>query len=303
MMTRTGSRPHDVAHLAIRRSRRVPGWVLSLWRAKVPIAGIILLFGIVFMALAAPHIAGHDPNKVLLRERLKPPVFAGGSAAFPLGTDALGQDILSRIIYGSRISLLVGFSVVAIAGVLGVTLGLIAGFVGGIVDDVIMRLADIQLAFPAIILYIAVMAVVGPGLRNIIVVMGIVGWVSFARVERSMVLSLRESDFVMAARCVGLPTPRILLRHILPNALSPIIVVASFSLATTIITESSLSFLGLGVPPSVPTWGAMLATGRDYLHTGWWLATFPGVAIALTVLSINIIGDWLRDYLDPQLRQ
>ena len=289
------------AALGFRRRRR-PRWLNSLLQAKVPIVGFIILVGLILAALFAQRIAPHDPIAVSLRQRLQPPFFDGGTIDFPLGTDQLGQDILSRILYGARISLLVGFSVVTISGCIGVTLGLLAGYYGRLADDVIMRIADIQLAFPAIILYIAVMAVIGPGLRNIIIVMGFVGWVSYARIMRSMVFSIRETEFVTAARAIGVSNWRILLRHILPNAWSPIIVVASFALATTIITESSLSFLGLGVPPSVPTWGAMLATGRDYLRNAWWLATFPGLAIALTVLSINLIGDWLRDYLDPRLR-
>ena len=179
---------------------------------------------------------------------------------------------------------------------------MISGFFGGFLDDIIMRLADIQLAFPAIILYIAVMAVLGPGLVNIILVLGVVGWPQYARIERSRVLSLRETEFVTAARSIGVSNRQILLRHILPNTFVPMIVVASFHLAATIILEATLSFLGLGVPPSVPTWGAMLSDGRDYLRQAWWLATLPGIAIALTVLSINLIGDWLRDYLDPRLR-
>lgn len=246
--------------------RKPPRWLVSLLQAKVPVVGIAILFGMTLAAIFAPQLAPHDPIAVILSDRLIPPVFAGGTPNYPLGTDSLGQDILSRTIYGARISLLVAFSAVFLSGMIGITLGLIAGFYGGVLDDMIMRIADIQLAFPAIILYIAVMAVVGPGLLNIIVVMGVVGWVSFARVERGMVLSLRETEFVTAALAVGVPTWKILWQHILPNAVSPIIIAASFSLATTIITESSLSFLGLGVPPSVPTWGAMLANGRDYLR-------------------------------------
>jgi peptide/nickel transport system permease protein len=284
------------------RPRPRPRWLSSLLQAKIPVFGLVILAVLVLTALLAPYIAPHDPIHVSLGDRLKPPMFAGGTPEFPLGTDSLGQDILSRIIYGARISLLVGFVAVIISSLLGISLGLIAGFYGGVLDEVIMRIADIQLAFPAIILYIAVMAVIGPGLRNIIIVMGVVGWVSYARIERGMVLSIREMEYVTAARSVGVPTWRIMLRHVMPNAWSPIIVVASFGLASTIITESSLSFLGLGVPPSVPTWGAMLANGRDYLARAWWLATFPGAAIALTVLSINTIGDWLRDYLDPRLK-
>jgi len=209
---------------------------------------------------------------------------------------------LSRVIYGARVSLVVGFAAVAISGILGVTLGLVAGYYGKLVDDVIMRLADIQLAFPTIILYVAVMAVLGPGLLKLVAVIGVVGWVQYARIERSMVLATKGLDYVDAARALGVPDHRILLRHILPNTLGPITVVASFGLATTIVTEASLSFLGLGVPPSVPSWGSMLSDGRDYLRNGWWVATFPGIAITVTVLAINLLGDWLRDELDPLLR-
>jgi peptide/nickel transport system permease protein len=183
-----------------------------------------------------------------------------------------------------------------------VTLGLISGYSGGLPDDVIMRVAEIQLAFPAILLYIAAMATLGPGLGKIILVIGIVGWVSYARVERGVVLAVREQEYVTAARALGAPTGLILWRHILPNTMAPMIIVASFSLATTVITEASLSFLGLGVPPSVPSWGSLLADGRDYLRQGWWITTFPGLAIMATVLSINLIGDWLRDVLDPRLK-
>jgi peptide/nickel transport system permease protein len=246
----------------------------------------------------APLLAPFDPAAVNVVDRLKPPLTDGHL----LGTDALGQDVLSRVIYGARISLVVGFAAVAISGLIGIVLGLMAGYYGKLADDVIMRLADIQLAFPTIILYVAVMAVLGPGLLKLIAVIGVVGWVQYARIERGMVLSTRELDYVDAARALGVPDHRILMRHILPNTLGPIIVVASFGLATTIITEASLSFLGLGVPPSVPSWGSMLSDGRDYLRNGWWVATFPGIAITLTVLAINLLGDWLRDELDPLLR-
>jgi peptide/nickel transport system permease protein len=256
----------------------------------------------VLVAVFAPVVAPHPPARVALADRLTPPAFAGGTWTHPLGTDSLGQDLLSRIIYGARVSLLVGISAVVISGALGVTLGLISGYSGGLPDDVIMRVAEIQLAFPAILLYIAAMATLGPGLGKIILVIGIVGWVSYARVERGVVLAVREHEYVTAARALGASTRLILWRHILPNTMAPMIIVASFSLATTVITEASLSFLGLGVPPSVPSWGSLLADGRDYLRQGWWITTFPGLAIMATVLSINLIGDWLRDVLDPRLK-
>ena len=260
--------------------------------------GVAILAVVVLLALTAPLIAPYDPATISLGDRLRPP----GTPGHLLGTDPLGQDVLTRVIYGARSSLFVGFLVVAISGALGITLGLISGFYGGLVDDVIMRVAEIQLAFPNIILYVAVMAVLGPGLDKVIVVMGIVGWVTYSRIERGMVLTIKEREYVQAARALGASDIRLILRHILPNTLGPMTVVASFALATTIITEASLSFLGLGVPPSVPSWGNMLASGRNYLQAGWWVATFPGIAITLTVIGINLIGDYLRDELDPMLR-
>ncbi len=272
------------------------------WPPASVLAGMGFLVVVALVATFAPLVAPHPPARIALADRLSPPAFAGGTWIHPLGTDSLGQDLLSRIIYGARVSLLVGISAVVISGVLGVTLGLICGYSGGLLDDVIMRIAEIQLAFPAILLYIAAMATLGPGLGKIILVIGVVGWVSYARVERGVVFTVREQEYVTAARAVGARTGLILRRHILPNTMAPMIVVASFSLATTVITEASLSFLGLGVPPSVPSWGSLLADGRDYLRQGWWITTFPGLAIMATVLSINLIGDWMRDVLDPRLR-
>jgi peptide/nickel transport system permease protein len=282
------------AERAVHR-RRPYAWAR---RMKLAWAGVAILAVVAVLAVAAPLIAPYDPAAVSLADRLKPP----GTPGHLLGTDPLGQDVLTRVIYGARISLVVGFVVVAISGALGITLGLLAGFYGSLADDLIMRVAEIQLAFPNIILYVAVMAVLGPGLDKVIIVMGIVGWVIYSRIERGMVLATKEREYVQAARALGAPNSRLILRHILPNTLGPIPVVASFALATTIITEASLSFLGLGVPPSVPSWGNMLASGRNYLQSGWWVATFPGIAITLTVIAINLIGDWLRDELDPMLR-
>ncbi|HEX2988978.1 MAG TPA: ABC transporter permease [Chloroflexota bacterium] len=269
-----------------------------LRRMRLAGVGAVILLLVVAVAVAAPWIAPYDPAKVNLIDRLKPPLSPGHL----LGTDSLGQDVLSRLIYGARVSTLVGFLAVAIAGTLGVTLGLLSGYYGGWLDDIIMRIAEIQLAFPTIILYVAVMAVLGPGLMKVIAVIGVVGWVQYGRMERGMVLSVRQQEYVEAARALGARDRVLLIRHILPNTLGPMMVVASFGLATTIITEASLSFLGLGVPPSVPSWGSMLADGRDYLRSGWWVATFPGIAITLTVLAINLLGDWLRDELDPLLK-
>lgn len=264
--------------------------------------GLLFLILIIALGLAAPLVSPHDPLGQNLRKRLMPPAWmAGGDSQYPLGTDQLGRDIASRIIYGTRVSLLVGFGTVSIAGTLGVMLGLGCGFFGGLLDDVVMRIADAQLAIPFILLAIAVIGALGSGLLNIIVVLGVTGWVVYARVTRASVLSIRESEFVLAARTVGASSIRIMLRHVLPNCIAPIIVVGSYQLATMIFNEAALSFLGLGVAGTTPSWGNMLGDGRDYLSNAWWLATLPGVALTLTVLSINLVGDWLRDVLDPRL--
>ena len=270
----------------------------TLRRMRLAGVGLAILALVALGALTAPLIAPYDPAAVSLADRLKPPLTEGHL----LGTDALGQDVLSRVIYGARVSMLVGVLAVGISGLIGVTLGLLAGYYGRLIDDAIMRVGEVQLAFPTIILYVAVMAVLGPGLDHLIAVIGVVGWVQYARVERAMVLSVRQLEYVEAARAMGAPDWTIMLRHILPNTLGPITVIASFGLASTIVIEASLSFLGLGVPPSVPSWGSMLADGRDYLRAGWWVASFPGVALTLTVLAVNLLGDWLRDELDPLLR-
>ena len=274
----------------------------SMMRAKPAMLGGVFLILLVVVSLSAPLIAPQDPGLVDVNLRLKPPVWEeGGSVSYPLGTDALGRDILSRLMYGGRVSILVGLSSVVISGVIGIVLGLVSGFFGGKIDDFISGFSEIQLAFPFILLAITIMAVVGPGLLNIIVVLGISRWVAYGRVVRGQVISIREREFVEATRALGYPLYRILFMQILPNTLSPLIVIATFAVAGNIISESSLSFLGLGVPPSVVTWGGMLSEGREYLRGAWWMATFPGLAIMATVLSINLIGDWLRDYMDPRL--
>jgi peptide/nickel transport system permease protein len=267
------------------------------------LVAIAFLLFLVVVAVTAPLLAPFDPEEIRLLDRLQPPGFVDQDGGVHyLGTDHLGRDILSRMMYGARISLLVGATTVLIGGTLGMLLGVLSGYYGGAVDDVIMRLAEIQLAFPSILLYIAVLAVLGPGLGKVIAILGITGWVTYSRVARGEVLSIRERDFVLSARSVGSSDSRIMSRHILPNVFAPFIVVASFAVANAIIAEASLSFLGLGVPPSIPTWGAMLAQSRDYIRDAWWPVTLPGLAIMLTVLAINVVGDWLRDYLDPRLK-
>lgn len=283
-------------------TRRWAFW-RSLRRARLALSGLVVLGVVMLMAISAPRLAPQDPAETNIRDRLKPPGFTDSQGRVHyLGTDPLGRDILSRLMYGSRVSLVVGFTAVLIGGSLGLSLGLASGYYGGWLDDVIMRVADIQLAFPSILLYIAVLAVLGPGLGKVIAILGITSWVTYGRVTRGQVLAIREQEFVQAGRAIGCREPRLLLRHVLPNILSAVIVVGSFAVASNIIAEASLSFLGLGVPPSVPAWGSMLAEARDYVRDAWWPVTFPGIAVMLTVLSINVLGDWLRDYLDPRLR-
>ena len=270
------------------------------FRAVFGISMLLLMGG---AALAAPQIAPWDPGRQMLIKRLRPPAWqARGLREHPLGTDHLGRDILSRILYGGRISLGVGLSAVTLSCLIGVTLGLLTGFHGGRTDAFIMRVVDVFLAIPYILLAMGVVFALGPSLLNVILVMAVTRWVQFARIVRADVLSIREREFVSGARARGNRSMRLLLRHVLPNALTPIIVVATLELAFMIIYESALSFLGLGVQPPTPTWGWMLSDGRNYVATAWWLATFPGLAIMLTVLAVNLLGDWLRDTLDPRLK-
>lgn len=265
--------------------------------------GGLFLLAVTLGAVLAGFIAPADPEAVDVNYRLQPPRGGGASfGKFLLGGDALGRDILSRIIHGARISLAVGVTAVLLSGSLGMLLGLIAGYYRGRADEVIMRLADIQLAIPTILLAIALVGVLGPSVRNLILVLGITGWVIYARTIRGVVLSLREQQFIEAARALGSGDRRTLFRYILPNVWTPAIVVASQQVGFMIILESALSFLGLGVQPPTPTWGGMIADGRGYLATAWHVSTFPGLALMATVLAINFFGDGLRDVLDPRLR-
>jgi peptide/nickel transport system permease protein len=264
----------------------------------------LILLGLVVTALLSPYVAPHNPIRERLIDRLLPPAWVeDGEWRYLLGTDHLGRDLVSRIIYGSRVSLVVGVVAVAIGGALGIALGVAAGFLGGQTDEVIMAVADMQLAFPTILFAIAIIAVLGPSFINLVIVIGISGWVTYARIARGQVLSVREKEFVEAIRAQGGSQWRIVWRHILPNILSPLIVVATLDLARTIILESTLSFLGLGIQPPTPSWGGMLSDGREYLLSAWWIATFPGVALMLTALSFNRLGDWIRDLTDPRLRR
>ena len=277
----------------------------SMVAAKWPILALLILLTVLFVAIFGPAIAPMDPNRLNIMLRLAAPMADGPNGLiYVMGSDALGRDAFSRLLYGARVSLLVGVAAIMVGGTLGVCAGLASGYFGGWIDDVLMRLGDIQLAFPFILLAIMFLVVLGPGLFNLIIVLGIGQWVTYARIVRAQTLSLREKEFVEAARAMGDSTASIIFRTILPNIIAPLTVIASFNVASVILAEAALSFLGLGVPADVPTWGSMLAQSRDQLIANkWWLAIFPGLAIVFTVLSFNIMGDWLRDFLDPRLKE
>ncbi len=284
-------------NLQIRKNR----FYKSLKKSKEALIGVLILTIFLISALFAPYIVPHDPLAQDLSSRLKPPGWYGKGAYYFLGTDQLGRDILSRIIYGGRITLFVGFVCAIIASIVGSFLGVIAGYFGGKIDSIIMRIADVQLAFPFIILAIALIAAFGPNLTNIVIILGLTSWVRFARVVRADALLLREFDYVTASTAIGASHKRIIFRHILPNIISPIIVVITLEIPRMILMESALSFLGLGVQPPEPSWGSMASDGRVYINVAWWLTTFPGIAIMLVVLSVNLMGDWLRDELDVKI--
>ncbi len=263
-------------------------------------AGALVLALACASALLAPHVAPADPGIQDIVNRLAPPLSRSAGGVYWLGTDQLGRDILSRVVYGARVSLTVGLTAVALSAAVGTLIGVLSGYCGRLWDDLLMRITDVQLAFPSILLSLAIVAVLGAGVRNLIAVLAFSGWVGYARVARSSVLGMRRREFVEAARALGASHPRILRRHILPGVLPSMLTIASFSLGGMITAEAALTFLGLGVPASLPSWGGMLTDGAQYMAVAWWLATFPGAAIMLTVLATNLIGDWLRDALDPR---
>ena len=276
--------------------------VRHLRRNPLILVGGTVLLALVLAAIFAPLLAPADPLKTGFSTRVKPPAILGYDSAFVLGSDNLGRDILSRLLYGGRISLTLAALAVVCSALLGVTLGLVSGYAGGWVDDVVMRVVDVQLSFPVIMLAIAVIAVIGTSPTALVGVLVLAGWVVYARTVRASVLSLKQQEYVQAARALGAGDLRIVVRHVLPNTQAPILVIATVQVATMILLESGLSFLGLGVQPPQPSWGSMLAEGRDYLSNAWWLATVPGIAISLAVLGANLVGDGLRDLLDPNLR-
>lgn len=279
-------------------------FLIELTRSRTGLFGAVLLVFILLIAVAAPLLDLVDPTRGNLRARLAAPTWDGlfSPGPHPLGTDELGRDILSRLVHGSRMTLLVATTAVVLGGIAGTILGIVAGYVGGMVDRILMRLVDIQLAIPLMLLALLVVAALGPSIQNVILVLALTSWIRYARIIRAQVLSLREREFVLSAKAVGASTGRIMFIHILPNVLTPALVVGTLELARVIIMDSALGFLGLGVQPPTPSWGRMLADGRVYISSAWWAVTFPGLAIVLTVLSVNLFGDWLRDYFDPKTR-
>jgi len=270
---------------------------MRLWRNRLAISGLALVLGLCAAALLAHWLAPYDPDFIDLKQVLMPP-----SPAHLLGTDTLGRDVLSRIIFGARVSLLVGFVAVGIATLIGVLVGALAGYYGGVLDQILMRLVDLMLCFPTIFLILAVIAVLGPSIWNIMAVIGLTSWMGVARLVRAEFLSLREREFVVAARALGASDARLIWRHLLPNALTPVMVSATLGVAGAILVESSLSFLGLGVQPPTPSWGNMLTMGKDNIEIAWWLSVFPGLAILVTVMSYNLLGEGIREAIDPRVR-
>jgi peptide/nickel transport system permease protein len=281
----------------VRRRRSV---LLPLLKPKIVVGGAIVLALVIAGALA-PWIAPYDPNAQDLALALKPPQWVFGPHV--LGTDAVGRDILARLFYGARVSLVIAVMVVVISGLVGVGLGAISGYFAGTIDFVIQKFVEVIWAFPPLLLAIAIMAFLGQGLENLILALVVQRWISYCRVARGQALSMRTREFVEAARALGASNARIIVRHVVPNLFQSAVVIGTFAMASAIISEASLSFLGLGVPPEIPTWGSMLADGRTYISTSWWLALFPGLCIFFTVLGINLLGDGLRDLLDPRLKR
>lgn len=278
--------------------------VRELKRRPPAIFGMICILIVVAFAIFPQVFSPLDPVDQDLTRHMKSPGFTDAAGkVYHLGTDEQGRDILSRIIWGSRISLIVGIAAVFFSGMIGITIGIVAGYFGGWIDTVISRIIDTALAVPFILLAISLVAILGPSLQNIILVISLRTWIVYARVVRGEVLSLKENEFIVGARAAGCGTVRILIVYLFPNVISTTIVIATLYLGRMIIIESALSFLGLGVPPPTPTWGGMLADGRAFLDTAWWISLFPGIVLMLTVLSVNLLGDWLRDVLDPRMKR
>jgi peptide/nickel transport system permease protein len=271
---------------------------------RLPWVPILIITVVALMAVLAPLLAPHDPITQTLRDKLLPPFWAdGGEAKYLLGTDAFGRDILSRLIYGARVSLIVALLALTVGGGIGLTIGIVAGYLGGFVETVLMRLVDAAFTFPAILFALLLAVTMGQGLGTLVLAISLLLWASFARIIRGEVLALKQRDFVALAKVRGCSTLRIMATHILPNVLNTFLVLVTLNIGVVIIAEASLSFLGAGIPPPTPTWGLMVSEGRGHIADAWWVALIPGIAITLLVLSVNLFGDWLRDRLDPRLRQ
>jgi len=267
-----------------------------LLRDKATVIGLSIIFLAIIVAIFAPFIVPYDPVEPNYSETLQPP-----SLEHPFGTDEFGRDVFSRVLYGTRYALLVGIGVVMIEAVIGVTLGTIAGYFGGKIDNIIMRIVDVFLSIPTLVLAIALAAALGGGLKNVIIAAGLIMWVGFARLVRSEVLKIKQELYIEAAKAMGISDLKIIFRHIIPNALSPIIVYTTLSMPSAILISAALGFLGLGVQPPTPEWGVMVSEGKEFLDTGWWVSVFPGLAIFMLSMAFNIVGDGLRDALDPKL--
>ena len=281
-------------------------WVVDGWRQvkRYPLFSLgILIFVLVIPAIFAPWVAPHDPYLGTLSNRLTPPIWQdGGTMEHILGTDKLGRDMLSRIIYGARVSLMVSLIAIFVGGIIGTVLGLISGYFGGKTDAVIMRLVDISLSIPTILLALVLVAAVGPSFGTVVTVLIVLLWARYARLTRGETLAMKERDFIARARVAGASHTRIMFKYIFPNVVNSLVVLATLQVGYVILLESTLSFLGAGLPRADPAWGVMVADGRELIVTAWWVSMFPGLAIMLTVLSLNLLGDWLRDHLDPKLR-
>jgi peptide/nickel transport system permease protein len=293
----------DLAPASLAAPRPAPGRH-RLLRAIKPIhASVLVISAVAACAIAPQWLSPANPNAVQLLARFAPPLSRTRKGAVSvLGTDELGRDISSRLVYGARTSMLIGAAAVLFAGALGTTLGLVAGIQGGVADSIVMRIADMQFAFPFILLAITIIGVLGQSIANVVLVVGLSNWVAYARIVRAETLAAREQAYVEAARALGMTLARVVWRHILPNVSASLIVIATFGMAGSILAEAGLSFLGLGVPLNIPSWGGMLAEGRQFLDTAYWLSLFPGLALFITVLAINLLGDGLRDALDPYVR-
>lgn len=285
-------RPYEVL-------RVLHGALGELWADKAGLFGLVVIVLVVVSAIFAPLLAPHDPAAQSLLDRLTPPF---KSWDYPLGTDSLGRDELSRLIYGARVSLIVGLAVVAIAGSFGVFMGLMSGYRGGRTDSTIMRMVDTQVAFPGLLLALVILAVVSPSLKSLIIVLALNGWMVYARITRGIVLQAKETPYVEAAEILGCKSRRVVFKHILPNLTSPLLTLAVLEFARIVLAEAALSFLGLGIQPPQVSWGLMVAEGHDYLFTAWWVATWPGIAISMLVLAVNLFASWLRVAADPQQR-